>query len=63
MAGLMARLYLVLDYCPGGELFFHLSRAGRFSEGRTRSGSGRVIVVIQGRVRLFSYCYWVSVGY
>ncbi|CAJ1326793.1 unnamed protein product [Effrenium voratum] len=30
------KLYLVLDYCPGGELFFHLSRAGRFSEGRTR---------------------------
>ena len=29
----LARLYLVLDYCPGGELFFHLSRAGRFSEG------------------------------
>lgn len=33
---LLSRLYLVLDYCPGGELFFHLSRAGRFSEGRTR---------------------------
>eukprot|EP00931_Biecheleriopsis_adriatica_P087054 TRINITY_DN61577_c0_g1_i1.p1 TRINITY_DN61577_c0_g1~~TRINITY_DN61577_c0_g1_i1.p1 ORF type:complete len:337 (-),score=76.75 TRINITY_DN61577_c0_g1_i1:65-1075(-) len=30
------KLYLVLDYCPGGELFFHLSRAGRFAEGRTR---------------------------
>eukprot|EP00438_Fugacium_kawagutii_P031867 Skav224120 [mRNA] locus=scaffold2427:276419:283722:- [translate_table: standard] len=35
------KLYLVLDYCPGGELFFHLSRAGRFSEGRTRRDSGR----------------------
>ena len=36
---LLSRLYLVLDYCPGGELFFHLSRAGRFSEGRTRCGA------------------------
>ena len=26
------RLFLVLDYCPGGELFFHLSRFKRFPE-------------------------------
>ncbi|KFG58935.1 AGC kinase [Toxoplasma gondii RUB] len=26
------KLYFVLEYCPGGELFFHLSRAGRFKE-------------------------------
>lgn len=26
------KLYLVLDYCPGGELFFHLSRFRRFPE-------------------------------
>jgi len=26
------KLYLVLDYCPGGELFFHLSRYRRFPE-------------------------------
>ena len=25
-------LHLVLDFCPGGELFFHLSRRRRFSE-------------------------------
>ena len=23
-----SKLYLVLDYCPGGELFFHLSKTG-----------------------------------
>ncbi|CEG40301.1 agc protein kinase [Plasmopara halstedii] len=25
-------LHLVLDYCPGGELFFHLSQRGQFTE-------------------------------
>lgn len=30
------KLFLVLDYCAGGELFFHLSKAGRFTEDRTR---------------------------
>lgn len=27
-----ARLYIVLEYCPGGELFFHLSRFRKFPE-------------------------------
>ncbi|ETV91641.1 AGC protein kinase, variant [Aphanomyces invadans] len=26
------KLYFVIDYCPGGELFFHLSRMERFPE-------------------------------
>ena len=26
------KLYFVLEYCPGGELFFHLSRIGNFDE-------------------------------
>lgn len=30
-----AKLYFVLTYCPGGELFFHLSRNGPFDEAKT----------------------------
>ena len=26
------RLYMVMDYCPGGELFFHIQRVDRFNE-------------------------------
>jgi len=26
------KLYFVLEFCPGGELFFHLSRIGNFDE-------------------------------
>jgi serine/threonine protein kinase len=28
------KLYMVTDYCPGGEIFFHLKRLRRFTEGR-----------------------------
>jgi serum/glucocorticoid-regulated kinase 2 len=28
------KLYFVLEYCPGGELFFHLGKVGRFDETR-----------------------------
>lgn len=26
------KLYIVMDYCPGGELFFHIQRVERFNE-------------------------------
>ena len=26
------KLYLVMEYCPGGELFFHIQRVERFNE-------------------------------
>jgi len=29
-------LFMVLDYCAGGELFYHLQQRGKFSEGDTR---------------------------
>lgn len=40
------KLYLVLEYCSGGELFFHLSRAGRFSESRTKFYAGEICLGI-----------------
>lgn len=40
------KLYFVLEYCAGGELFFHLSRAGRFSEGRCRFYTSELLLAI-----------------
>merc|ERR1719476_448712 len=41
------KLYFVLEFCPGGELFFHLSRAGRFSEGRCRFYASEILLAIE----------------
>jgi len=41
------KLYFVLEYCPGGELFFHLSRAGRFSESRCRFYASEILLAIE----------------
>ncbi|PHJ26047.1 agc kinase [Cystoisospora suis] len=41
------KLYFVLEYCPGGELFFHLSRAGRFTECRVRFYSAEVLLALE----------------
>jgi len=40
------RLYLVLDYCAGGELFFHLSRHKRFSESWTRFYAAELLLAL-----------------
>jgi len=39
-------LYLVLDYCPGGELFFHLNRAGIFPENVTRFYAAELVIAL-----------------
>jgi len=46
------KLYFVLEYCPGGELFFHLSRAGRFSEGKSRFYASEILLAIEYLHRL-----------
>ena len=40
------KLYLVLDYCPGGELFFHLSRFRRFPERVARFYAAELLLSI-----------------
>ncbi|CAE7907827.1 pkgB [Symbiodinium necroappetens] len=49
---LEAGLYLILEYCPGGQLLFHLSRAGRFSEGRCRFYASEILLAIEYLHRL-----------
>ena len=39
------KLYFVLDYAAGGELFFHLSRMKKFPEHMTRFYAGKCSVV------------------
>lgn len=40
------KLYFVLDYCAGGELFFHLGKLGRFPEDRARFYAAEIILAI-----------------
>jgi serine/threonine protein kinase len=40
------KLFLVLDYCAGGELFFHLSRHRRFSEKYTRFYAAELLLAL-----------------
>ena len=40
------KLFLVLDYCPGGELFFHLSRYRRFQEPVARFYAAELMLAI-----------------
>jgi len=40
------KLYFVLDYCAGGELFFHLGKLGKFPEPRARIYAAEIILAI-----------------
>ena len=40
-------LYFVLDFCPAGELFFHLSQKKSFSEDEARIIIAQVILAIE----------------
>eukprot|EP00163_Fabomonas_tropica_P034759 TRINITY_DN979_c0_g2_i2.p1 TRINITY_DN979_c0_g2~~TRINITY_DN979_c0_g2_i2.p1 ORF type:complete len:313 (-),score=100.65 TRINITY_DN979_c0_g2_i2:336-1274(-) len=40
------KLYLILDYVNGGELFFHLSKEGNFSEERARLYTAEILLAL-----------------
>lgn len=51
----------MLDYCPGGELFFHLSRAGRFSE--VRFGLSDAHLLLQTRAKFYAAQITLAIEY
>ncbi|CAG9326813.1 unnamed protein product [Blepharisma stoltei] len=40
-------LHLVLDFCPGGELFFHLHNLGRFTEDQAKFYFGEILLGLE----------------
>ena len=41
------KLFFVLDYCSGGELFFHLGKVGRFPEVRARFYAAQITLALE----------------
>lgn len=41
------KLYFVLDYCPGGELFYHLGKAKKFTEDRARFYAAEITLALE----------------
>ena len=41
------KLFFVLDYCAGGELFFHLGKLGRFPEDRTKFYAAQITLALE----------------
>ena len=42
-----SKLYLVMDYCPGGELFFHIQRVERFNEEAVKFHGAQLVLAIE----------------
>mmetsp|Transcript_71073 Transcript_71073/g.171982 ORF Transcript_71073/g.171982 Transcript_71073/m.171982 type:complete len:659 (+) Transcript_71073:248-2224(+) len=42
-----SKLYFVLDYCAGGELFFHLGNEGRFDEHRSAFYAAQIVLALE----------------
>jgi len=40
------KLYMILDYLSGGELFYHLSNVDRFSESRARFYAAEIVTAL-----------------
>jgi serine/threonine protein kinase len=42
-----SNLFFILDYCAGGELFFHLGKVGRFNEDRSKFYAAQIILALE----------------
>lgn len=42
-----SKLFLVLDYCPGGELFFHLQNCKRFNLSTARFFAANIVLALE----------------
>ena len=42
-----AKLYMILDFFNGGELFFHVKKDGRFTEKRSRFYAGEICLALE----------------
>ena len=40
------KLFLCLEYCPGGELFFYLSQIGRFKQDAARFYAANILLAL-----------------
>ena len=41
------KLYFVVDYCPGGELFFHIQKVERFNEEATKFYASQMVLALE----------------
>ncbi len=41
------KLYLLTDFCPGGELFFHIQKIQRFNEEATRFYAAQIVLALE----------------
>jgi serine/threonine protein kinase len=41
------KLFFVMDYCPGGELFFYISQIGRFKEQSAKFYAANVLLALE----------------